>query len=171
MWHDAHDPSRPFSVAAADRIVIATGTSFSVELLQRKARVLLYEGHVAVLDTRAKASGASRDEGGALTPGHELVVAADAPGATAIVHPVDVARSRSWEGGQLDFDDEALPSAVERMNRYSPRKLVIGDAAAARLHVDGVFDAGNVEAFIGAVTRLNHVRAERRDDDIILSGG
>ena len=45
----AKDPLRPFSVAAGDRLVIATGTSFSVELLAQQVHVVLYEGRVAVL--------------------------------------------------------------------------------------------------------------------------
>src|SRR3546814_12464145 len=48
---------RPFSVAAAGKIVVATGTEFSVELLGRETRVILYEGHVAVLN----GSAATRD--------------------------------------------------------------------------------------------------------------
>src|SRR3546814_17339617 len=50
-------PLRPFSVAAAGKIVVATGTEFSVELLGRETRVILYEGHVAVLN----GSAATRD--------------------------------------------------------------------------------------------------------------
>src|SRR3546814_14684556 len=54
---DLKDPLRPFSVAAAGKIVVATGTEFSVELLGRETRVILYEGHVAVLN----GSAATRD--------------------------------------------------------------------------------------------------------------
>src|SRR6185312_13630366 len=46
----AKDPLRPFSVAAADKVVVATGTRFSVELLHDQVHVVLYQGHVAVLD-------------------------------------------------------------------------------------------------------------------------
>src|SRR3546814_16920388 len=49
----AKDPLRPFSVAAAGKIVVATGTEFSVELLGREPPVILYEGHVAVLNGRS----------------------------------------------------------------------------------------------------------------------
>src|SRR3546814_3322622 len=49
----AKDPLRPFSVAAAGKIVVETGTEFSVELLGRETRVILYEGHVAVLNGSA----------------------------------------------------------------------------------------------------------------------
>src|SRR3546814_18419265 len=43
----AKDPLRPFSVAAAGKIVVATGTEFSVELLGGVTRGTHSNGHVA----------------------------------------------------------------------------------------------------------------------------
>src|SRR3546814_19485198 len=42
----AKDPLRPFTVAAGDKLVVAVGTSFSVELIDGQVRVILYEGQV-----------------------------------------------------------------------------------------------------------------------------
>src|SRR3546814_14429474 len=39
----AKDPQRPFTVAAGDKLVVAVGTSFSVELIDGQVRVILYE--------------------------------------------------------------------------------------------------------------------------------
>lgn len=171
----AKDPLRPFSVTAGGKIVVATGTSFSVELLNRQVHVLLYEGHVAVLDdengeTRPqrmgpKARSVSADQ--ALTPGRELVVMRDSPDA-ATVTAADPVRSLSWESGQLSFDDEPLQAAAERMNRYSREKLTVGDPMTARIRVNGVFTAGDTDAFIEGVTALNPVRAERSAGQITL---
>ena len=169
----ARDPLRPFTVIAGDKIVVATGTSFSVELLDRQVHVLLYEGHVAVLDEengetrpqRVGPSGVPADQ--ALTPGRELVAMRDSVDAT-IVSVADPIRSLSWESGQLSFDDEPLQTAAERMNRYSTDKIAVGDAAAARVRVNGVFTAGDTGAFVEGITALNPVRAERRSGQIIL---
>src|SRR3546814_6222189 len=46
----AKDPQRPFTVAAGDKLVVAVGTSFSVELIDGQVRVILYEGQVEVRD-------------------------------------------------------------------------------------------------------------------------
>jgi transmembrane sensor len=171
----ARDPLRPFSVTVGDKIVVATGTSFSVERFRRQARVLLYEGNVAVLNerddkpVRAWGRGAGRPADGLLTPGRELVVALEVPSAEAVVRAVDPARALSWEGGQLEFEDETLPVAAERMNRYSARKIVIGDAEIAKLRINGVFDAGNVDALIEAITASNDVQVTRRDADLVLT--
>lgn len=174
----AKNPNRPFTVAAADKVVLATGTEFSVELLRGQVQVILYEGHVAVLDKAvgsdqprhvvlASASiGVPADQ--TLTPGHELVV----PTATqaAQVVSVDPVRTLSWEGGQLVFVDEPLSSAVERVNRYSDEKIAVGGDAAGRVLISGVFTAGDTPAFIEGVTGVFPVQVRDEDGRKVLIG-
>lgn len=160
----AHDPLRAFSVAAAGKVVVATGTEFSVELLQQQVRVVLYEGRVAVLEARSGAPpqavrlarGASGDAPApadqALTPGRELIAAAQ--GGAARVIPADLGRTAAWEAGQIVFSDEPLASAVERMNRYGEETLTVGDPQAGKVPVSGVFRAGDTEAFVTGVTAV-----------------
>lgn len=153
----AKDPRRPFTVAAADKTVRATGTQFSVELLQKQVRVVLYEGRVVVLDDQGdKPRPVRTARGEALTPGRELVTPISAP--TARVAAADPARSLSWEAGQLVFVDEPLASVIERVNRYSPDKLSVGDARAAAVRVDGVVAAGDTDAFLEGVTGVLPLR-------------
>jgi transmembrane sensor len=78
-----------------------------------------------------------------------------------MVSQVDVERSLSWEEGQLSFDSEPLASAVERFNRYAREPLAVGDPASANVRVNGVFNAGDTEAFVEGVTALHPVRAVR----------
>lgn len=162
----ARDPLRPFSVTAESRTVVATGTSFSVELVNDEVRVVLYEGTVSVLE---RAGDVSRpipipthglDHTAALIPGHELIAptSASAVVRTAAVDPV---RSLSWEAGQLSFDDEPLPTAIARMNRYATTPLSIGDPYVARLRVSGVFRAGDTDAFIEGVGAVLPIRTSR----------
>jgi transmembrane sensor len=168
----AKDPLRPFSVTAGDKMVVATGTAFTVEMLDRHVHVLLYEGHVAVLDRDSRTpiiraeprhgNKAAADQ--MLVPGRELVMPLGAGGGT--LETADVPQSLSWETGQLIFDDEPLASAVARVNRYSKEKVRVGDAGAAAAHVSGVFTAGDTDAFVEAVTALAPVRAARGDGEI-----
>ncbi|WP_374570668.1 FecR domain-containing protein [Phenylobacterium sp.] len=165
----AKDPLRPFSVAAGGRVVVATGTEFSVELLRQDVRVVLFQGQVAVLHDaggpKPAASASSRphrrDEL-TLRPGQELIASTTAD--EVKIAPADPARARAWETGQLIFDDEPLGSAVERLNRYSAEQLSIGDAAAAQVRVSGVFAAGDTAAFVTGVTTVWPVRAEPTED-------
>jgi transmembrane sensor len=167
----AKDPLRPFIVAVGDKLVVATGTSFSVELLNNQVHVLLYEGHVEVLQNSGVGTSrrplrierTSAQGHLALTPGRELV--APLAAVTATVEPVDVPRSLSWETGQLNFENEPLSSAVARFNRYTREKLAVGGAVSG-IRIDGVFDAGNTEAFVEGVTALHPVRVVRANGRI-----
>ena len=177
----AKDPLRPFTVDAAGREVVATGTSFSVELVHRQVRVVLYEGHVAVLDKTAgvAAPGAAIVVGSALTPadhaltpGHELITPeADPTGASspaAVVASVDPVRSLSWEAGQLVFEDEPLSTAVERMNRYASTPLAIGDAGAGEVRISGVFRAGDTSSFAQGLSAAFPIQARAEAGRVVL---
>lgn len=169
----AKDPLRPFSVSAADKIVVATGTEFSVEMLASQVHVILYKGSVEVLAeqpgsalqpvrVKQRPEPASQSHPGTvLFPGRELVASLANP--VVEVKPADPVRSLTWEGGQLAFSNEPLSSAVERMNRYADVPLLIGDPAAGHVRISGVFAAGDTEAFVEGVTGIFPVQV--RDVD------
>ena len=162
----AKDSLRPFTVTVGEKMIVATGTSFSVERIDRQLRVLLYEGEVEVID-RAQPSAVAGATEAVLRPGNEFVAMIDTP-AKALTRRADISRSASWESGQLSFDDEPMVLAVARMNRYSKTKLALADTRTSRQVVNGVFAAGDVEAFTEAVTALHPVAAERSPGLITL---
>ncbi|SBV32833.1 Anti-FecI sigma factor, FecR [uncultured Sphingopyxis sp.] len=166
----AKDPLRPFTVTAGSQSVVAVGTSFSVELLKDQLRVLLFEGQVAVVPRAiAAANIRARRPASATTqllPGQELV--ANLSSGAAEVLPVEAERSLGWEGGRVDFVDMPLADAVERMNRYAASPIVIGDAAAGRHLVNGVFDAGDTDSFVKGVTSLYPLSAHDTGDKILI---
>ncbi len=160
----AKDPLRPFSVAAGDKLVVATGTVFSVERLTGQMRVVLYEGHVAVLDDKTgradkaepvRIDGAPADR--LLTPDHELVTSTKT--SATVVSQLDPVRAKAWENGQLVFENEPMDLAVERVNRYARDKLKIGDPGVAQLRISGVFTSGDTGAFVDGVTAVLPVHA------------
>lgn len=165
----AKDPLKPFTVAAAGKTVVAVGTEFSVERLDRQVRVVLYEGKVSVLKASATVPvGPARQPADAvLRPGAELVIADEAP--VAQLASVDLSRSISWEAGQLVFDDEPLARAVERVNRYSDEKIEVEGQEAAGVLVSGVFTAGDTRAFVDGVSDVFPIDAKRDGGKIILA--
>lgn len=166
----AHDALRPFSVLARNRLTVATGTSFSVELLPRQVRVVLYEGRVEVMAQSVSGpptvlvSRASGTTG--LTPGRELVAATESI-ATQIA-PLNVPQSLSWESGMVHFDGEPLSLAVERMNRDARQAVVIDDPKLAGMTVSGVFNSRDTAAFIEGVTALYPIAASDEQGRIVL---
>lgn len=165
----AKNPARPFSVEAGERMIVATGTQFSVEQLSHQLRVVLYEGRVALMDTshrgaprlvRAGPHRLAAEE--LLTPGREVIMADIARDAE--IGPVDLGQSSAWESGILRFADEPLGLAVERFNRYNVRKVRMARARDAEIPISGQFRCEDVEAFVEGVTEVFALRA-RRDPD------
>lgn len=169
----AHDASRPFSVRARDRTVVATGTAFNIDIFEREARVTLIEGRVLVMAAQRQLgpiplpAPARPQKAIELRPGQELVSTGRAP--PQLVANVDLQQTTAWQQGKLMFDKEPLADAVARMNRYSERKIIIGDAAAGAVPVSGAFDAGNVRGFLEAVTAYLPVNATEGNDGVTLT--
>ncbi|PZQ59446.1 MAG: iron dicitrate transport regulator FecR [Phenylobacterium zucineum] len=177
----ARNPLRPFSVTAADEVVVATGTAFSVELVQKQVRVVLYEGHVMVMDRDGQGARRTVEVEGRrvaadqlLTPGRELILPVVQSAQVASVSPpvvvarADPVRSLSWEAGQLVFEDEPLDLVVERMNRYADTRLKVGDAATAKLRISGVFQAGDTDALVQGLGAAFAVKARTGADGVTL---
>jgi transmembrane sensor len=168
----AKDPTRPFRVAAADRVVVATGTAFSVELVSEQVRVILYEGHVSIVGPETPATAAlptphktpsiGTRAPQELTAGHQLASAIS--DTSSKITPIDGTQSLSWQSGQLEIVDEPLATAVERMNRYPGPRLAIGDSHAGALLITGVFTAGDTKAFTEGVAAAFPVNVEVRGD-------
>ena len=157
----AQNAARPFSVDAGDRRVVATGTAFNVEILGRAVNVTLLEGSVVVAP--AKASAASPVP---LIAGQQLMANL---GAVPQVEPVKIEDATAWQRGKVVLDNVPLEQAALRVNRYSDRKVVVGDEAAAALTVSGVFQAGDPETFARAMAQYLRLEAEFNDREIVLS--
>jgi transmembrane sensor len=177
----AKDPLRPFSVSAANKMVVATGTSFSVECIEDQVRVVLYDGHVAVLESGGGNAPHPLDLGPKQVPvdrllsvGNELILPTAKPSGVKFepvsVEPIDAGRSLSWETGLLVFEDEPMQLAIDRMNRYAKKPLVIADATVARLRISGVFRAGDTDALLEGLAAAFGVEARPGADAISLFG-
>jgi transmembrane sensor len=147
----AHNVARPFRVVTPSRVVTATGTRFDVDLFGGQTTVTLAEGHVRV----SRVAAAPNVGAVTLDPGQQLV----AEGASDTVRSVDASEANAWEQGKVVFDDELLPAAVSRFNRYAHRPWRV-DPALGALRISGVFDVDNPDAFIGAVTAYFNLDAQ-----------
>ena len=159
----AHNVARPFSVKARDETVVATGTSFNIDLTGSDTLVTLIEGHVAILDGAGRRSTPvqtrqqfSPPHTVDLVAGQELDVMAAAP---PIIKTVDLERATAWEDGRLVFENEPLSMAALRISRSSARRVSV-DPAVANLKISGVFNAGDVDGFAQTMSLYLPVRSE-----------
>ncbi|MBL8270473.1 FecR family protein [Steroidobacter sp.] len=175
MFRVAKDPSRPFVVRAANREIVAVGTEFDVRLDASSVQVTLLEGKVNV--DRSDARDPAHQS---LLPGQQLTAvlnsaairplgaAGNAPDVQ--IREVNVERVTAWRDGRVFVDDQPLAAAIEEMNRYSQKQIVVHDAALAAVRVNGVFRAGDQEAFVAVLQSYFPVTVSSRGDaEIVLT--
>jgi transmembrane sensor len=154
LFDVAHNPSRPFSVIAADRQVTALGTVFEVRLDRGRLQVTLVRGRVMVAQEAAGGQ-PTPSPSTFLNPGQQFVVALNAAPSVA---RVDVEKQLLWRQSLVEFNDVPIAQAVAELNRYSLRPIVIADPRAGTMRISGVFRTGDPAAFsdlVGAMLPIS----------------
>ena len=162
-----HDIERPFSVTADRHKVIATGTSFNVDLFGPSLLVTLIEGRVVVSSTVPLVDLSKIDTSpGRITldVGEQVVFSPQAPPKVA---RVNLGQASAWENGEVMSDNDSLSTIVERINRYAQHPVVITDEQTAELRISGVFHTGDVEGFVTAIATYLPVHAQKEADGTI----
>ncbi|ODU80723.1 MAG: hypothetical protein ABT10_15995 [Novosphingobium sp. SCN 63-17] len=173
----AHDPSRLFVVQAGNRLVIAHGTIFDVDLNEQHIAVTLLRGSVEVKRSADPADGANRS-GMMLVPGQRLtwgLETASSPilSSAAASDAVPVAATgeiTGWPSGMLVFDDRRLADVIAQANRYSEHPIVLADRASGALHFTGTVAAKDTEGLAGLLAASFHLALTRdAEGNFILS--
>lgn len=175
LFEVARDPERPFIVVAGGHQVRALGTAFVVRNDPSRVAVTLVEGKVTVSPAaEARSTGWPQEAPSSrqadtftLEPGDRLVFAGTR--APQLDQP-SIEKVTAWQRGQVALDNTPLADAVAEMNRYSPTRLVIADAAAAAIRISGVFRAGDQENFAIAVSRTYHLELRNSAGEIAIAG-
>ena len=157
------DAARPFIVEVADKRVIAVGTRFSVRRDHDDIRVLVIEGRVRIERRGMAPSAETQIAAGSEARTAKTAILIDRP------EPTRVEQLLSWRTGYLLFRDTPLTDAVADFNRYSTRKIVIGDPAIAGIRIGGNFRSGDSDAFIWLLQNGFPINVQQRSDRIILT--
>jgi transmembrane sensor len=160
------DPGRPFVVRAGRVTATAVGTAFTVRREGESVSVAVSEGVVDVrLDggeggadapppVRARAGQRVRYDGGRLVA--SALPAAGVPGSAA------------WREGRLQFVDEPLRVVAASINRYSPRELIVADAAAEELRFTGTVFVPHLDDWLAALAAVHHLQVTQGPDQRVL---
>ena len=152
----AHDAARPFVVTVDGSTVTALGTRFQVRRDAGEAVVTLLDGAVEL------AQGSQRHT---LRPYEQARVST---GGGIAVASIDPERITGWVDGWLRFRRTPLAEVVAEANRYSARKLRLGDPALAGIELNGSFRAGDSASIASSVALMLPVRVEDGGADIVL---
>jgi len=153
FFHVAHE-KRPFTVTGRRLAVTATGTRFVVDLDNAADVVSMVEGSVV-----AAAVDGRRGQPVALKAGRSLT----ANNRGWQVGTVDAEHAGGWTTGELTFRNAPLADVVRETNRYSQRKILLGDPAVARARLSAVLKAGDIDTLVAAVQDLGIARISSRD--------
>jgi transmembrane sensor len=159
-----HDAVHPLVVFAADHRITDLGTKFLVRQNEDRIEIALMEGR-ARLDTDGTSA---RGHSTILTPGDVAMATADAISVTQ--RPAQkLANELSWRQGQLVFTETTLGDAAAEFNRYNATKLVVSDAAVARMKINGTFPTAGAEMFARVAQHILQLQVVRRGDEVVIS--
>jgi transmembrane sensor len=175
----AHDRSRPFLVHAGDAVVRAVGTEFEVRVRSdQHVDVLVNEGRVevepdAVSSRPASTSTSARYKAGtavhvrAVSAGQELSTAT-LSFAVVPVSPEQLSSELAWRDGAVVFDSEPLSAAIAEIQRYTDARIIVTDAAIAKLPVGGRFKTDDLQGFLNGLEAALPISIRRSDNLIFV---
>ncbi|MGU3575043.1 FecR family protein [Brucellaceae bacterium C25G] len=133
----AHDPQRPFTVAAAKGEVTALGTQFDVRLTDKGADVIVTEHAVQVQTSSGSAAFNPRDT---LRLEQGYSVSYNNQNGIGQATKLDAELAASWRNGRLVFEDQSLATVVEDIARHLPGKVMITSNDLAERRITGTFE-------------------------------
>jgi len=159
-----HDPAHPFVVMVGDHRVTDLGTKFVIDRRAGKVEVALIEGRAWFDRTGKKPA----SQTALLTPGDEVV--ATAQSMLVSQRPIsELEDSLSWRQGLLVFRGSTLGNAVAQFNRYNSRKMIVADAKAAAIKIDGTFPTNGIGVFADAVRNVFGLHIENHGGSVVIS--
>lgn len=164
-----HDAARAFSVDAGEGRVIAHGTIFEVALTRHGVHVALMRGSIEVQNFAKAATASSSAKSRFLVPGQQLDLTPTDP----LPAPTDIVPGDlDWADGRLALRDASLGDAVEQINRFNSRRIILADPSLRTLRISGGFDARAPDAFARATAQALGLKlVEQVDGTLLLSTG
>jgi transmembrane sensor len=163
----ASDRKRPFAVHAADRLVTAVGTAFTVQLRRDAVEVTVAEGRVSLAGSPQPQVGSASAQADlplpALEAGHSALLREGSPQVAALA-PAELERKLAWRQGMLAFAGEPLLQVLQEIGRYTDIVIEVTDPALRDLPVAGRLRIDDVESMLQALQLMADVRVERLDD-------
>ena len=152
----AHQPSRPFVVAAGDREIRVLGTEFNVLNHGDRLDVTVRRGLVAVSGDGqsvqvAKGQKLTHAKGSAISP----------------IKAVDPEAEFAWSKGQLIYRDAPLSEVVADINRYVATPISV-DPSAASVKFSGVLSIDEEAAMIRRLELFAPVVSQPGSGQIVL---
>lgn len=155
-----HNAARPFVVTVAGHRIVDLGTKFLVREGPESLRVALLEGSARLESTQQRAI--------VLSPGDVAVATTNVTHVSRTTER-ELSENLAWRRGAIVFRNERLDAAVVEFNRYGGPQLIVADADAAKLRVNGTFMTTGGEDFAAITREIFGLHVEHRNGNIVLS--
>jgi transmembrane sensor len=76
----------------------------------------------------------------------------------------------AWRRGEIVLEKTPLREAVEELNRYQQKKLVISSPNIGELQISGIYHVGDGAGFAQTIAKLYRLRVSETEAEIRLSG-
>lgn len=174
----AHNEDRPLSVLAANQVIQAIGTAFNVELgSNRQVDLVVTEGKVLV-EKREVVAPAPIDSSQypivmpqtslAVSEG-ERIMLGQLDESIQSIAPTEIEVELSWQQGNLIFSGEPLVDAIEEISRYTSVEFVFLNEDLKQRKVAGLFEAGDIDGLLLALSDSFDIHYEKVDQKVLLS--
>jgi transmembrane sensor len=160
-FHVKHDPAHPFVVIAAGQKIVDIGTEFVVRRMPGALRVAVLEGRVGLGNAKGRAS-EELESGDVATARNDSISVTHRPLS-------DIVTGLSWRHGKLVFHHTPLVEAADEFNRYNREKLVVADAAAGEITINGTFSTADIHAFARLAHAVLGLRVSESGGTIVIA--
>ena len=161
----ASDKDRPFVVDVGGATVRAVGTAFNIyRVTEQSAIVSVAEGIVRVEEAGGSSVSSAQSQ---------LLIVDQALTIDSIrgLTPSDNqnAQATAWRQGQLLFDNTSVADAVEMLNRYLHKQVIVADDVSKSIKISGTFSSRQKRETLGAVANALGLELTLNDDKWLLS--
>ncbi len=161
----AKDKDRPFIVDISGATVRAVGTAFNIyRASDQSAIVSVSEGIVRVEEAGGSSTASAQSQLLAVSEALEI-------NALRGLSQADIAnpQATAWRQGQLLFENTPIGQAVDMLNRYLRKKIVVADDVPKNIKVSGTFSSREKQATLAAVAQALDLELTSRDNKWLLS--
>ncbi|HEX7025943.1 MAG TPA: FecR domain-containing protein [Gammaproteobacteria bacterium] len=173
----AKDAGRPFIVSVGGGQVQAVGTAFNINKRDDSVTVSVVEGVVritrkAFLNEKSESEHAAIRETKVFHEArleHDQQLTYDDAGQwQAVKNGKLPERATAWRDGRLSYVNESLDAVLQDVNRYTHRKLVLGDKSLGVLTYTGTVFSGEIGEWVQGLQRAFPIKVIETDKQILL---
>jgi len=152
--------TRPFIVNIGYGEVHSIGTEFNIHRSDSEVLVSVVNGAVGVSD----ATGVQPQT--VVTA--QQAVSISQRGGVGLIRFANTKQAISWRNQILNFVDQPLADAIEDVNRYSEKEIIIVNRDKKRLKISGTYFVGQTESWLNALAQVYSLRIVQAGKDKIL---